>query len=94
MSVLPLPLPPPQVAKPEISPEAPSTPSVKNEMPPDPSKVKLPLAVEGANPAIKLGDSTGQLGVKVLGSFWFEVVIETTGETTLAAGVPPTVMAL
>src|SRR5438270_12835111 len=92
MSVVP-PLKP-QVAKPPMLPEVPIAPSVKTLVPPAPSCVKLPEAVLGAIPAIKLGVSGVQSGVNGLLPLSFEVVIETTtGETILALVVPSTVMA-
>src|SRR5258705_18002 len=93
MRVLPLPLPAPQVAKPATEPDAPSAPSVKIGVPPELSSVKVPLAVDGARPAIRLGDSNVQEGVNGPVFVWFAVVIETTGDTTLDAAVPPTKMA-
>ena len=95
MSVLPLPPPPPQVAKPPMVPEVPIVLSVKTEVPPAPSSVKLPLAVVGASPAIKLGASGVHEGVKGLPPLWFEVVTEMAGdvpETTklsMPANPPP-----
>src|SRR6266436_1876243 len=91
MSVLPPPLP--TVAKVLRSPEVPMVPSGKTLVPAAPSCVKLPMAVLGANPAIRLGVSGVQSGVNGLGPLSFVVLTETTGEATLADGVPPTVMA-
>src|SRR5258708_37638128 len=83
----------PTVAKVLRVPEVPIVPSVKTLVPADPSCVKLPLAVLGPIPAIKSGVSGVQSGVNGLGPLSFVVVTETTGEATLADGVPPTVMA-
>ena len=56
------------------------------------SKSKLPVVLNGALPAIKLGVSNVQPGLKGAAPFVFDIAIVTTWVTTVADGVPCTVI--